>query len=120
MLESLFYKVASLETYIFIKKKLQHRCFLFKYWSIYKNTCFEESLQTVGSNNEKLTYLDIKMEIKTYINFLTLSAPCILEFCIKMKITSNFYCRTSLFASKGYLKAFKAFIKPFVRHHKEM
>ena len=42
---------------------------------------------------------------------LTLPAPCISESCIKIKINFNF---TLLFdASKGFMKALKAFIKPF-------
>ena len=44
MLESLFYKVAGLKAYIFIKKRLQHRCFAvniakFLRTPILKNVC---------------------------------------------------------------------------------
>ena len=39
---------------------------------------------------------------------LTLPVPCILESCSKIKINVNL-CR----ASKGFMKAFKPFIKPF-------
>ena len=45
--------------------------------------------------------------------FLTLLAPCISETCIKIKIKVNFYFCSSLCASKGFVKASKAFIKPF-------
>ena len=33
--------------------------------------------------------------------------------CIELKIKLNFYFHTSLWWSKGFMKAFKAFIKPF-------
>ena len=34
----------------FIKKKLQHRCFPVKIAKVFKNSCFEEHLQTTTSN----------------------------------------------------------------------
>ena len=48
MLESLFDKAAGLQASSFIKKR-QHRCFLWKYWEIFKNTYFEEYLQNAAS-----------------------------------------------------------------------
>ena len=42
---------------------------------------------------------------------LTLNVPCISESCIEMKIKLNFYFHTSLCASKGFMKAFKVFVK---------
>ena len=45
---------------------------------------------------------------------LTLSAPCISENRVKIKINLNAFIFTHLCgASKGFMKAFKAFIKPF-------
>ena len=41
---------------------------------------------------------------------LTVLVTCISETCMKIKIDLNFYFHT---ASKGFMKAFKAFIKPF-------
>ena len=41
---------------------------------------------------------------------LTLSVPCISEICIEIKIKLNHAC---LGASGGFLKALKAFLKPF-------
>ena len=46
-------------------------------------------------------------------NRLTLPAPCILEICIKIKLTSVFNFTLLCDVSKGFQKAFKAFMKPF-------
>ena len=48
MLESLFDKVTGLEVCNFIEKRLQQLCSC-KYWKIFKNTYFEEHLQTAVS-----------------------------------------------------------------------
>ena len=45
---SLFNKVTELQAFNFIKKKLQHGCFSVKYCEIFKNTYFEENLQTAA------------------------------------------------------------------------
>ena len=44
---------------------------------------------------------------------LTLKDPFISESCIEIKIKLNFYFQTSCRDSKGFMKAFKAFIKSF-------
>ena len=44
---------------------------------------------------------------------LTLPAPCISETYIKMKITQIFIFTRLCGASEGFMKAIKAFIKPF-------
>ena len=44
---------------------------------------------------------------------LTLKDLFISESCIEIKIELNFYFHTSFGASKGFMKALKAFIKPF-------
>ena len=44
---------------------------------------------------------------------LTLKDPFISERCIEIKIELNFYFYIFSGASKGFMKAFKAFIKPF-------
>ena len=44
---------------------------------------------------------------------LTLPASCISESCMKIKINLIFIFTFLCGASKGYMKAFKAFIKPF-------
>ena len=44
---------------------------------------------------------------------LTLPAPCISESCLKMKIDLKFFFTLLCGASRGFVKAFKAFIKPF-------
>ena len=49
MFESLFDKVAGLQTCNFIKNRLRHRCFPEKYFQIFKNTGFEEHLRTTVS-----------------------------------------------------------------------
>ena len=52
--------------------------------------------------------------VSTVINglkSLTFKDPFMSESCIEIKIELNFYFHTS--ASKGFMKAFKAFIKPF-------
>ena len=48
MLESRFNEVAGLKICNFIKKRLQHKCFPVKF-QIFKNTYFEEHLQTTAS-----------------------------------------------------------------------
>ena len=48
LLESLFYKVADLQTFNFIKKRLQPSCFPFIV-KIWRNTYFEEHLRTAAS-----------------------------------------------------------------------
>ena len=50
---------------------------------------------------------------------LTLPAPCISESCIEIIVNFNFFPTLLCGASKGFMKAFKAFIKPF-EHHKEV
>ena len=56
--------------------------------------------------------------ILTYcqIFFLTLPTLCISESCIEIKITYFFLFTLRCGASKGFMKAFKAFIKPFDLH----
>ena len=49
VLESLFIKVADLQAYSFIKKRLQHRRFPAKSMKVFKNTYFEEHLRTTAS-----------------------------------------------------------------------
>ena len=49
MLESLINKVAALKACNFIKKRLQHSFFFYKYCKIFKNTYFDEHLQTAAS-----------------------------------------------------------------------
>ena len=44
---------------------------------------------------------------------LTLKDPFISESCIEIKIELNFIFTLLCGASKGFMKAFKAFIKPF-------
>ena len=44
---------------------------------------------------------------------LTLPAPCISESCIKIKTNWNFYFNFSWWYLKRFMKALKAFIKPF-------
>ena len=46
-------------------------------------------------------------------NLLTLKDPFISESCIEIKIESNFFFTFLRGASKGFMKAFKAFIKLF-------
>ena len=55
--------------------------------------------------------LYIKGGVKiTLISNISPPTQCISESCIKIKINSNFYFHHS---SKGFMKALKAFIKPF-------
>ena len=49
VLEPFFNKVADLQAYSLINKKLQHRCFAVNIAEIFKNTYFEEHLTTVAS-----------------------------------------------------------------------
>ena len=42
---------------------------------------------------------------------LTLNVPCVSESCIEIKIKLNFYFHISCGTSKGFMKAFKAFMK---------
>ena len=49
LLESLFNKVAGIQSYYFIKKRLQHRCFPVKFAKFLKNTYFEENVRTTLS-----------------------------------------------------------------------
>ena len=52
--------------------------------------------------------------MKLYEMILTLPAHSVSESCIKIKINFNIFIVTLLCgASKGFMKAFKAFIKPF-------
>ena len=52
--------------------------------------------------------------LSTFSNsILTLPTPWISESCIKIKINLNFYFHTFFGASKGFMKTFKAFTKPF-------
>ena len=55
MFESLFDEVAGLKACIFIKKKLQHRCFSVKSAKNFKSTYFQEHLQTTGSETDGCT-----------------------------------------------------------------
>ena len=54
--------------------------------------------------------VSIAQTIKT---FLALHVLCISENCIEIKIKVNFYFHTFLGFPKGFMKAFKTFIKPF-------
>ena len=49
VLESLFNNAADLQVCDFIKKRLQHRCFPVIIAKFFKNTYFEEHLQTAAS-----------------------------------------------------------------------
>ena len=51
---------------------------------------------------------------------LTLLFPFISESCIEIKIKLNFYFHTSLWCLKGFMKALKAFIKPFEAPQRSM
>ena len=51
MLEFLFNKIASLQGCNFIKKKLRQRCFKVKFCEIFRNTYFEEYLQSAASGD---------------------------------------------------------------------
>ena len=44
---------------------------------------------------------------------ITLPVQCIFESCIEIKIKPNFYFTLLCDVSKGFMKAFKVFIKPF-------
>ena len=46
-------------------------------------------------------------------NVLTLNVMCISKSFIEIKIKLNFYFHTFLWCPEGFMKAFKAFIKPF-------
>ena len=50
MLESLFNKIAGLQACNFIKKRLQHSCFPVNIVTLFKNTNFQERLQTAAAN----------------------------------------------------------------------
>ena len=53
------------------------------------------------------------LSLRTHFTVLTLPALCILESCIEIKINLNSYFHTSLCYLKRFMKAFKAFLKPF-------
>ena len=51
MYESLFVKIAGLQVYNFMKKRLRHRCFLCEYCELFKNTYFGKHLETTASED---------------------------------------------------------------------
>ena len=57
----------------------------------------------------------IGLSLITLLSQLTLLAPCVSESYLKIKINLNFYFALLCGASKGFMKASKAFIKPFER-----
>ena len=57
------------------------------------------------------TFLSLLRDCHTRL--LNLNVPYISGSCIEIKIRLNFYFHTSFGASKGFMKALKAFIKPF-------
>ena len=50
MLESVFNKVAGLQAYNFVKKRLQHRCYLVKFAKFLRTLFFTEHLFTVTAS----------------------------------------------------------------------
>ena len=50
VLESVFNKVAGLQTYNFVKKRLQHRCYLLKFAKFLRTLFFTEHLFTVTAS----------------------------------------------------------------------
>ena len=60
-----------------------------------------------------ITFRGIKSEPVAFLGFLILPFLCIKEIYIKIKINLNFYLQTYCGASKGFMKAFNAFMKPF-------
>ena len=55
VLEYLFYKVAALQTYNFIKKRLQHRCFLWNLWN-WRTPIFKNIWEQLLLNFDRLRY----------------------------------------------------------------
>ena len=64
-MESPFNKVASLQPWNFIKKRLQHICFPVKFAKFFKNTYFEEYLRPTASDNSRklMVFLQITSDI---------------------------------------------------------
>ena len=66
------------------------------------------------NNNLRGCELQIRIQYLGYcIYYITLPVPYISGSCSKTKIYLNFYFHTSLWRLKGFMKAFKVFIKPF-------
>ena len=66
MLESLFNKIAGLQACNFIKKRLQHSCFPVNIVTLFKNTNFQERLQTAAAN----VFLFLKKKLFFFFHFM--------------------------------------------------
>ena len=85
----------------------------------YQNRYFEKEIWNI---NCSIWFIEICCHENWFLlssfgksnNHLTFCTPCISESCIKIEINLNLYFHISLWCiTKGFTKAFKAFIKPF-------
>ena len=70
MLASLFNKIAGLQAYNFIKKRLQHRCFPVKFVKSILDTHFKEHLRTTASRSSDLEEFCEKAALKIYVKLI--------------------------------------------------
>ena len=86
--------------------------------SIFTDITNEEPIQVclnVLIKNDQIVHVSRKMnwKVRNDKTKIILPTPFISESCIKIKINLNFIFTLLCGASKGFRKAFKAFIKPF-------